>query len=277
MLRKIIKIDEAKCTGCGDCIPGCPEGALRIVDGKAKLVKDSFCDGLGACLGKCPEGAIRIEERETESYDEERVMANIIQKGESAVKAHLEHLKEHGEEEALQTAMSVLERGKDGAHSPEHHAGGCPGSQNKMFVRHDAAQGSQRCAEGEMPSELGHWPIQLHLISPRAPQYLKKDLLLCADCVAYTVGAFHSGHLRGKSLAIACPKLDEGQEIYLEKLTALIDQAEINTLTVMIMEVPCCSGLLRLAQAAAAKAKRKVPIKCIQISLQGEVLGEKWI
>jgi len=274
MLRKIIRIDEDKCTGCGDCIPGCPEGALKIVDGKARLVRDSFCDGLGACLGKCPEGAITVEERETESYDEEKVMANIIRKGEGAVKEHLAHLKAHGEEENLRIAASVLEKSKHAGHSGD---GGCPGSRNRMFSRNEAPPQSARSSAETAASELAHWPIQLHLISPAAPQYFKKDLLLCADCVAYTTGGFHSQYLRGKSLAIACPKLDEGQEGYLEKLAALIDRAEINTLTVMIMEVPCCSGLLRLAQAATAKAKRKVPLKLIQVSLQGEILKEQWV
>jgi len=133
--------------------------------------------------------------------------------------------------------------------------------------------------EREIPalSELSHWPVQLHLISPRAPHYFKSDLLLCADCVPFAVADFHGQFLKGKTVAVACPKLDGGQEIYEEKLTALIDEAQINTLTVTIMEVPCCGGLLRLAQAAAARATRKVPIKCVQVSLQGAILNEMWV
>ncbi len=130
---------------------------------------------------------------------------------------------------------------------------------------------------GRRLSQLTHWPIQLHLLSPAAPQYQGRDVLLAADCVAFTVGDFHRDHLKGKSLAIACPKLDQGQEIYVEKLKALIDMAKVNTLTVMIMQVPCCMGLLKLAQTAASEAKRKVPVKCVVVSLRGEILQEEWV
>jgi hypothetical protein len=131
--------------------------------------------------------------------------------------------------------------------------------------------------DGHRPSALTHWPIQLHLISPMAPHFRGKDLLLAADCVPFTMGDFHKDYLQGKTLAIACPKLDSGQEVYLEKLTALIDEAKINTLQVMIMQVPCCSGLLRLAQEAVSRASRKVPVKCMVVGLQGEILQEQWV
>jgi NAD-dependent dihydropyrimidine dehydrogenase PreA subunit len=234
--RKIVRIDEDKCTGCGECVPSCAEGAIQIVDGKARLLADNLCDGLGACLGDCPEGAITIEERDADEFDEAAV---------AAVAAH-----DHG------------------------HAGGCPGARMMTFER---PAGSVAGTAGPQPSELRQWPVQLHLVSPRAPYFQGADLLLAADCVAFAMGDFHSKHLKGKALAIACPKLDDGQEVYLEKLVALIDEAKVNTISVMIMEVPCCGGLLELARAAVAKASRKVPVKRVLVSLQGEVIGEDWI
>ena len=282
MKRKIIEIDERKCNGCGVCIPACPEGAIQLIDGKARLLSDLFCDGLGACLGHCPRGAITVEEREAEPYDERKVMANIVTQGPNVIRAHLEHLKEHGEHDYLAQAVAVLEASgienplngekKHMTHETAHQ--GCLGSRSVSF---DAPP--QPCADdtGTRPSQLTHWPIQLHLLSPTAPQYRGKDVLLAADCVAFTVGDFHKDYLKGRSLAIACPKLDDGQEVYVEKLRAMIDDAKINTLTVMIMQVPCCMGLLKLAQEAAAQANRKVPIKSIIVSLRGEVLQEEWV
>ena len=204
--RSIVRIDEEKCTGCGVCVPACAEGAIRIVDGKARLVADNLCDGLGACLGDCPEGAITIEERDADEYDEAAV-----------------------------------------------------------------------AAAGPQASELRQWPVQLHLVSPRAPYFQGADLLLAADCTAFAMGDFHSKHLKGKALAIACPKLDDGQDAYLEKLVALIDEAKVNTITVLVMEVPCCGGLQRLVEEALSRASRKVPLKRVLVSLQGEVIAEDWI
>mgnify|MGYP005664820505 CR=1 FL=1 len=161
------------------------------------------------------------------------------------------------------------------AHEEHHHHGhsGCPGSQNMSF---DAAP-QAAVSTGPQPSQLTHWPVQMHLINPSAPHYHNADLLLAADCVAFSMGDFHANHLKGKTLAIACPKLDEGQNIYLEKLKALIDDAHIDTMTVMIMQVPCCGGLLHMAQEAVAQSKRKVPIKALVVGLQGEVLREEWV
>ncbi|MFO7870617.1 MAG: 4Fe-4S binding protein [Kiritimatiellia bacterium] len=285
MKRNIINIDEEKCTGCGLCIPNCPEGAIQLIDGKARLVSDLFCDGLGACLGHCPEGAIAIEEREAEPYDETKVMENIVKQGMNVIEAHLEHLREHGQHEYFKQALDVLD--EKGIENPlkkdetakmnEQHAthrGGCPGARSMTFgdKQGDAGDESVRRA-----SQLTRWPVQLHLMSPAAPQYHGADVLLSADCVAYTLGDFHKDYLKGKALAIACPKLDDGQEQYAEKIRALIDEAKINTLTVMIMEVPCCRGLLSLAQKAAAEATRKVPIKCIVTGVKGKVLREEWV
>lgn len=284
MQRKIINIDEKKCTGCALCIPNCPEGAIRFIDGKARLISDLFCDGLGACLGHCPEGAITIEEREAEPYDERRVMENIVKQGPNTIKAHLEHLQGHGQDEYLAAALAVLkEKGiknplekEEDMHAEHQHDahGGCPGARSMSFGQKAKDAGDET---GKRPSQLSHWPVQLHLISPMAPQFQGSDLLLSADCVAYALGDFHKDYLKGKSLAIACPKLDEGQEVYVEKLKALIDEAKINTLTVMIMQVPCCRGLLNIAQEAASQASRKVPVKCAVVGLQGEILQEEWV
>ncbi|MCU0641224.1 MAG: 4Fe-4S binding protein [Candidatus Margulisbacteria bacterium] len=220
--RQIVKIDEEKCNGCGLCIPNCHEGALQIVDGKARLVSEVFCDGLGACLGHCPQGAITLEEREAIPFMEQEC--------------------------------------------------GCPGAAVRAF--RDKNEGE---AVGNPASQLRQWPVQLHLVPPGAPYFKGADLLLAADCVAYSLGGFHGRYLRGRALAIACPKLDQGQEIYLEKLIALIDQARINTLTVMIMEVPCCGGLLQLAKTAQAQAKRKIPLKAVVVGLEGDILKEDWV
>ncbi|MBN1895737.1 4Fe-4S binding protein [bacterium] len=282
MLREIITIDEGKCNGCGLCVPGCPEGAIQIIDGKARLISDLFCDGLGACLGHCPEGAITIEKQEAQPYDERRVMENIIQAGPNTIKAHLAHLKEHGETVFLKTALDVLDEKKSPIPgdfksaepgSCGAQAGGCPGSRTLSFDRKKTAES----AEAAMQSELSQWPVQLHLVSPNAPYFRSADVVLAADCTAFAVGDFHRRFLRGKALAIACPKLDEGQDIYLAKLTAMIDQANINTLTVVMMQVPCCGGLLSLAKKAVEAAGRKIPVKKVVVSLQGEILQEGWV
>ena len=285
MKRKIIVIDQDKCTGCGDCLPNCPEGAIQLIDGKARLIGDLFCDGLGACLGHCPVGAIAIEERDAEPYDETRVMANIVKQGPNTIKAHLEHLRDHQQFDYLQEALAALQAaglpnplhaGAAGAtpgqaaHGPG--AGACPGSRQMAFATRPAATAGDG-EGGKRLSQFTHWPLQLHLISPSAPHYQGSDLLLAADCTAFSLGDFHKDFLKGKTLAIACPKLDEGQDVYVEKIKALIDEARINTLTVLIMQVPCCGGLLRTAQAAA----RKVPVKCVVVSLQGAVLKEEWV
>jgi len=159
-------------------------------------------------------------------------------------------------------------------HAHEHATGACPGSRMMTFANPADDVGHQ---EGSRPSQLRQWPVQLHLVSPEAPYFEKADVLLTADCVAFALGDFHKDHLAGNSIAIACPKLDEGQEIYRQKVTALVDGAKINTLTVMIMEVPCCQGLLQLAKDAVEQADRNVPIKSKVVSLQGEILSEEWV
>lgn len=278
MKRKIIKIDEEKCDGCGLCIPECPEGALQVIDGKARLVSDIFCDGLGACIKDCPKGAISTEEREAEPYDERKVMENIIPKGINTIKAHLKHLSDHQEEEFLREAKEVLkEKGIEvEEEGPSPLRCGCPGTMStEIKDRQVIQEDTSPCVSS--PSFLKHWPVQLHLISPDASFFKGQDVLLAADCTAFACGDFHKRFLQGKSVAVACPKLDSDKDVYIKKITELADRAKINTLTVVIMEVPCCKGFLSIAQQGLKEAKRKVPLKLIVLGINGEVLSEDWM
>ena len=274
--REIININEEKCNGCGICVPNCPEGALQIIDGKARLVSDLFCDGLGACIGNCPEGAIFVEEREAEEYDERKVMENIVKQGKNTIKAHLQHLKDHGADKYLKQAKNFLE--EKGIENPikeeSHlHRTSCPGSKIMEFSKEE----NKVNEEGKRSSQLRQWPIQLHLISPNAPYFLGKDVLLAADCTAFSIGDFHKDFLKGKTLVIACPKLDSNRDVYVEKIRKMVDEAKINTLTVLVMEVPCCSGLLQIAKTALDSATRKIPIKLIVVGIKGDIIKEEWI
>jgi ferredoxin len=279
MLRKIIQIDEEKCDGCGLCIPECHEGALQLIDGKARLISDLFCDGLGACLGHCPQGAIKIIEREAQPYNERLVMQNMVKQGKNTIIAHLKHLRDHNETGFLNEAWAFLEeQGIDIPKNtiedkPQAHVASCPGSRSTTFNETPAEHENHT----DIPSALRHWPVQFHLISSSAQQYREADLLLAADCVAFSLGNFHQKYLPGKALVIACPKLDHDQQIYVEKLRALIDEAKINSITVMIMQVPCCGGLIRLIQMAMQQAERHVPVKGIVVGVQGEILKEEWL
>jgi len=250
--RKIIKIDEDLCTGCGNCVVDCAEGALKVINGKAKVINEVFCDGLGACISGCPEGALEIIEREALEFDEE------------AVEKHLESMKHHADDETKQIKQNI---------SDYAYQCGCPSAQTIIF---DEEKTKTEVA-GKIRSALRQWPVQMHLINPQAPYYQGADVLLSADCVAFSYGDFHRDFLRHRSIAIACPKLDQGKEVYIEKIKSLIDDAKINTLTVVIMEVPCCGGLLALAQEGAKRANRKVPIKYVVVGIQGEILKEEWI
>jgi ferredoxin len=275
MERQIIRIDEDKCDGCGICCEGCPEGALQMIDGKARLVSEITCDGLGACIAECPTGAITVETREAAPYDERTTLEGILPKGVATLRAHLKHLYEHGQTTYLGQALAHL---KDLGHAvPEFRENmahqGCPGSAPRSLVRVPSTTSTR---EG-LVSQLAQWPVQLHLISPMNPVFQGADLLLAADCVAFAMPDFNQKWLPGRKLAIACPKLDQGQEIYRDKLTALVDEAKVNTISVMIMEVPCCGGLLRLAQEAVSRATRKVPVKAIIVALDGEIREEAWV
>lgn len=283
MKRKIVNIDQEKCNGCGLCIPNCQEGALQIIDNKARLISDLFCDGLGACLGFCPEGAITIEEREAEPYNETKVMEIISKQGENTIKAHLSHLKDHGETGYYNEALNYLEQHNiklnidhKMENNHEHHGHSCPGSLAMNF-NDEKKEGIDPLLIGEVPSQLRQWPVQLHLLNPGASYFKNADVLLAADCVAFAVGNFHNDFMKAKTLAIACPKLDSGTESYVEKITAMIDESQINTLTVAMMEVPCCGGLLQLAKMASEKANRKVPIKAVYVSIKGKILTEEWV
>lgn len=285
----MVKIDESLCNGCGQCIPNCHEGALQIIDGKAVLISDLMCDGLGACVGHCPEGAISIEKREAEPYDERKVMQIMVHKGKNTVIAHLTHLKDHNETVYLKEGVAYLKENESSlpfslqevisqvhpqkAAAMGHHGGGCPGSRAMSFSQATPVM----TGATDTPSQLRQWPVQMHLISPMASYFQGADVVLAADCVAFSMGNFHEKYLKGKSLAVACPKLDHGQDMYLEKLVSLIDMAKINTLTVVIMQVPCCMGLTALAKNALSKANRKIPLKQAVISVEGEILKEEWI
>lgn len=282
MKRTIIKIDEDKCNGCGLCVEGCHEGALQLIDGNARMISDLFCDGLGACIGECPSGAIVLEEREAEPYDEYAVMDKISPKGEKTIRAHLIHLKKHNEIEYLKQGLQYLkehqiEINMDGLENNKEQAGhgkpfGCPGKKELFFNTPEQTTG----CETEIHSQLRQWPIQLHLLNSEASYFKNADVVLAADCTAFAYGDFHRRFLKNHILAIACPKLDSDKECYVEKLVAMIDRSNINTLTVVIVEVPCCGGLFQLAQQAQTQASRKIPIKKIIIGLQGEVVSEEW-
>ncbi|MDL2227786.1 4Fe-4S binding protein [Odoribacter sp. OttesenSCG-928-L07] len=282
MKRTIIKIDEDKCNGCGLCVSGCHEGALQLIDGKARMVSELYCDGLGACIGDCPVGAIELEEREAEPYDEVAVMERLVPKGEKTIKAHLMHLKDHNETELLSQGLNYLKEHNIeidmNLEKKEESCGGfqqphaCPGSGERAFAPKNSIP-----TTNEVPSQLQQWPIQLHLLNPQAGYFNRADVVIAADCTAFSYGNFHEKFIKNHILAIACPKLDSGKESYVEKITAMIDQSNINTLTVVIMEVPCCGGLLQLVKMAAEQASRKIPIKKVVVGIQGEILEENWV
>jgi ferredoxin len=288
MKRKIIRIDHDLCNGCGQCLPNCPEGALQLIDGKARLVSDLFCDGLGACIGTCPLGAIQVEEREAEPYDERRVMANIVAQGANVVRAHLDHLEAHNEAQYLEQARQFLsEKGlplpeAKKADTPEFHGcpspregvplGSCPGSQ-----AHDrrGKPGPHAAPASASPSELRTWPVQLHLLNPQASFFDNADLLIAADCAPFAHAAFHEDFIKGKIPVIFCPKLDHANEAYLEKLTAILTLHNVNSLHVVHMEVPCCSGTTALAREALARSGKAIPFHDYTISILGKLLAVK--
>jgi len=290
MIREIVKIDEEFCNGCGDCVPNCHEGALQIIEGKARLISELMCDGLGVCIGHCPQGAITIEKRDAEEYDEEVVIAQMIKSGKATVFAHLKHLQEHGETEYLNQALSYIKANRDVMpfkinevhellHSVKNeqinNSGcGCAGSAPQSFET-----SGLKIADftGNIPSALTQWPVQMHLINPAASYFSCADLLIAADCTAFTYGNFHSDYIKNRKVVIACPKLDQGKDVYIQKIIRLIDESKVNTITTVIMEVPCCGGLSQMVQMAVQLASRKVPVKEVVISVRGEILVEEWI
>ena len=292
MIREIVKIDEELCNGCGECVPNCHEGALQIIDGKARLISELMCDGLGACIGHCPEGAITIEKREADEYNETTVISQMIKSGKATVFAHLKHLQDHNETAYLNEALTFIRANREampfeisGVHELLHSrkesdsgsgcsTGGCPGSTPVSF---NPAGFKMATPVGEVPSELTQWPVQMHLINPAASYFHRADLLVAADCAAFSYGNFHNDFIKGRKMVIACPKLDHGTDIYIQKLVHLIEESRVNTITVVIMEVPCCGGLSQMVNIAAQQASRKVPVKEIVIGIKGEVLSEEWM
>ncbi len=269
MKRKIIQIDEEKCNGCGKCIPNCAEGALRIIDGKARLISDLFCDGLGACLGECPLGAISVIEREAEPYDERKVMEGIIAKGPNMIRAHLEHLKSHGEEKLLRIAHEVLQKQNipiPAGEAPKL-ACGCPGHMAKVLSRPNPETTGNDVRE--QASALRQWPVQLHLLNPDAAYFDHADLLISADCVAHACGNFHTQLLPGKILVIFCPKLDGSREEYEEKLAEIFRKHSIRSITVARMSVPCCGGTVEIARNALTRSGREIPFSVRIFDLDG--------
>jgi len=218
IVRKIVRIDEEKCNGCGLCIPSCPEGALQIIDGKARLVSETYCDGLGACLGECPQGAITIEERVAEEFNEETVKTRLEGKEEEPMKA------------ASSKPIPTL---------------------------------------GSTSSMLTQWPIQLHLVNPKAPYFQDANLLVVADCVPFAYGNFHQDFLKEKALVVGCPKLDD-VKFYEEKLAEIFRQSKIKSITVVNMEVPCCNGLNYIVKKAVESSGKNIPVKQVIIGIKGE-------
>ena len=271
MKRDIIRINEEKCTGCGSCVTGCPEGALQVIDKKARVISDLFCDGLGACIRDCPEGAIEIETREAEPYDEYKVMGNIAKAGPNVIKAHLQHLHEHGQEDLLDEALDFLKQNNIEIpdYEEEPSACGCPGSMTRDLTR----SSNQTHEPVMLTSELGNWPIQLQLLNPNAPYLKNADLLLAADCAPFAYANFHQRFLQGKRLIILCPKLDTTIGEYVDKLSEIFQKQDIESISIVHMEVPCCSGIEIIVRRALEKAQKNITIKDYTISINGEIIA----
>ncbi len=248
-IRKIVNIDEEKCNGCGLCVPNCAEGAIKIIDGKAKLIAENLCDGLGACLGECPQGAITITEREAEEFDEAAVHAHLNKKEEQSC---------HGQH----------------GHGQHHHGGGgCPGSRAMEINRQNNAAKAAAVSSGDIEvrikPQLSQWPVQLMLVPESAPYFENADLLITADCVPFAYPNYHLDLLKGKKVVVGCPKLDD-IGYYVEKLTGILRNNRINSLTVAFMEVPCCGGIVRAAETALEMSGKNIPLNKIRISINGE-------
>ena len=243
--RKVVRIDEEKCTGCGLCIPNCAEGALQIVDGKAKLITDKFCDGLGACLGHCPEDAITVIEREAEEFDEK------------AVEAFLHKQKETQPQSKPQPAPVFA---------------GCPSSRAMHFKVSESK--TESISTTSAVSQLTQWPVQLKLVPINAPYFQDADLLIAADCVPFAYANLHQDFLKGKAVVVGCPKLDDIQ-LYKEKLAEIFKTNSIKSITVPYMEVPCCFGLVKVTEDAIAASDKNIPLKKIKIGIRGDIKPEE--
>jgi ferredoxin len=267
VVRKIIKIDEEKCNGCGLCIPSCPEQALQIVETKngpkARLVKELYCDGLGACLGHCPTGALEIIEKEAEEYDDTATVEHIKKVAPEMLDAHIKHMQEHGIHSQASEKEDTLPCG-------------CPGtvssSWGKNSQKNVECEPTNENSTIEIKSQLTNWPIQLTLINPSAPYFQNADIVIAADCTAFSYGNFHNEFIKNKILIIACPKLDD-IEFYKNKLTQLFKTANIKSVSVVNMEVPCCLGLQTLVKDAIKSSGKKIPYCDITIGIKGNIVS----
>jgi ferredoxin len=246
--RQMIQIDEERCDGCGLCMPSCPEGALAIIDGKARVVRESYCDGLGACVGHCPQGALTVVEVVADEYDEEGVIAHLEQNAPDMLELHMQHLAAH----AAQMAPA----------RPAPAVAACPSAQIRLWDQPAAPEQEQP----KLKSELRQWPVQLHLLSPRAPFFQGRPLTLVADCVPLACANFHADYMRGTSVAMGCPKLDDGRA-YVDKITQILQNSDVTSLHVLHMEVPCCTGLIRIAEMALAMSGKDIPFETEEIKI----------
>lgn len=286
MKRDIIKIDEDLCNGCGLCVMGCHEGALQIIEGKARLVNELFCDGLGACIGECPEGAIEIEHREAEDYNEIKTMNNLLLTSEATVVAHLEHLRSHNAMEFYEQGVQYLNElnrtdiieklGKQKMHQEHGHqpgACGCQGSAERTMKPTEIRQVSRT----KNQTELSHWPVQLHLVNPSAGFFKDSELVVMSTCGPIASANVHTDYLAGRSVVVACPKLDR-TDPYAEKLAGIIRNANLRKIIVVIMEVPCCAGLSKIVkEGRMLSGIEDLIIEEHTLSLEGELINMRRI
>lgn len=258
MVRKIIEIDEDLCNGCGLCVTACHEGAIVMVDGKARLLRDDYCDGLGACLPSCPTGAINFIEREAAEFDEEAVRRNLEEKAKSEQQGH-----GHGHPPG---------GGCPGSMARALNTGGCPGSAARTMQQKQTAPAPAHREGLDAPSRLGQWPVQIKLVPVNAPYFDNAKLLIAADCTSFAFANFHERFMRGKVTIIGCPKLDEGD--YAEKLTEILKRNSIKSVTVVRMEVPCCGGLENAAIRALQASGKMIPWEIVTLSVDGHIIED---
>ncbi len=261
MLRKIVKIDEEKCNGCGLCVPSCAEGAIQVIGGKARLVSETYCDGLGACLGECPQGALTVEEREAGDFDP------------AEVEKHLGRPAPHAAPHACPGSNVQVLRRPDPAAAPHAAPHACPGSMARTLQQSEGASTPAADAEA-MPSLLANWPVQLALAPIRAPYFDGARLCIAADCVPFAFADFHRRFLSGRTLVIGCPKLDDAG-LYRQKLAQIFSQNDIQSVDVVYMEVPCCYGLVHLVRLALADSGKDIPLTLTKVGIRGGILEKQ--